>query len=506
MAPKPVVLCILDGWGARSDAEANAPVLAHTPNFDLIMQQCPNTQLITHGRDVGLPTGQMGNSEVGHTNIGAGRVVAMDLGQIDLAIEDGSYSNNAALLDYIGSLKNTGGRAHVMSLISDGGVHGHIAHLIATLRILTDAGVPVVLHAVTDGRDVAPSSAADFLDRLIGDLPNGVQIGTVTGRYFAMDRDNRWERVATAYDAIAHGVSEVRADTVEEAIKSNYAAGVSDEFIPATVLGEYQGAQDGDAFFCMNFRADRARDILRAIGETEFDDFDVGTRPQWSMVLGMVEYSASHNHYMRSCFPKQKLVNTLGEWVAKSGKSQFRLAETEKYPHVTFFLNGGKEQPEEGEARYMAPSPKVATYDLQPEMSADEVTDQFVKAIEAGYDLIVTNYANPDMVGHTGDLNAAIKACEVVDQGLGRVLAALENAGGAMIVTADHGNCETMIDPETGGPHTAHTINLVPAVLVGGDTSTTLRDGGRLADLAPTLLDLMQLDKPTEMTGESLLV
>ncbi len=506
MAPKPVVLCILDGWGARSDAEANAPVLAHTPNFDRIMQQCPNTQLITHGRDVGLPTGQMGNSEVGHTNIGAGRVVAMDLGQIDLAIEDGSYANNTALMDYIGSLKNTGGRAHVMSLISDGGVHGHIAHLIATLRILTDAGVPVVLHAITDGRDVAPSSAADFLDRLIGDLPNGVQIGTVTGRYFAMDRDNRWERVATAYDAIAHGVSEVRADTVEEAIKSNYAAGVSDEFIPATVLGEYQGAQDGDAFFCMNFRADRAREILRAIGETEFDEFDVGTRPQWSMVLGMVEYSASHNHYMRTCFPKQKLVNTLGEWVAKSGKSQFRLAETEKYPHVTFFLNGGKEQPEEGEARYMAPSPKVATYDLQPEMSAGEVTDQFVKAIEAGYDLIVTNYANPDMVGHTGDLNAAIKACEVVDQGLGRVLAALENAGGAMIVTADHGNCETMIDPETGGPHTAHTINLVPAVLVGGDTSTTLRDGGRLADLAPTLLDLMQLDKPAEMTGESLLV
>ncbi len=506
MAPKPVVLCILDGWGARSDAEANAPLLAHTPNFDLIMQQCPNTQLITHGRDVGLPTGQMGNSEVGHTNIGAGRVVAMDLGQIDLAIEDGSYSNNAALLDYIGSLKNTGGRAHVMSLISDGGVHGHIAHLIATLRILTDAGVPVVLHAITDGRDVAPSSAADFLDRLIGDLPNGVQIGTVTGRYFAMDRDNRWERVATAYDAIAHGVSEVRADTVEEAIKSNYAAGVSDEFIPATVLGEYQGAQDGDAFFCMNFRADRAREILRAIGETEFDEFDVGTRPQWSMVLGMVEYSTSHNHYMRTCFPKQKLVNTLGEWVAKSGKSQFRLAETEKYPHVTFFLNGGKEQPEEGEARYMAPSPKVATYDLQPEMSAGEVTDQFVKAIEAGYDLIVTNYANPDMVGHTGDLNAAIKACEVVDQGLGRVLAALENAGGAMIVTADHGNCETMIDPETGGPHTAHTINLVPAVLVGGDANTILRNGGRLADLAPTLLDLMQLDKPTEMTGESLLV
>ena len=506
MAPKPVVLCILDGWGARSDAEANAPALAQTPNFDRIMQQCPNTQLITHGRDVGLPTGQMGNSEVGHTNIGAGRVVAMDLGQIDLAIEDGSYAQNPALMGYICLLKTTGGRAHVMSLLSDGGVHGHIAHLIATLRILTDEGIPVVLHAITDGRDVAPSSAAEYLVGLMSDLPDGVEIGTLTGRYFAMDRDNRWERVATAYNAIVHGVSDARAGTAEEAITSNYAAGVSDEFIPATVLGNYQGAQDGDAFFCLNFRADRAREIMRAIGETEFDEFDVGTRPQWSTLLGMVEYSTSHNDYMRTCFPKQKIVNTLGEWAAKSGKTQFRLAETEKYPHVTFFLNGGKEQLEEGEARYMAPSPKVATYDLQPEMSAGEVTDQFVKAIEAGYDLIVTNYANPDMVGHTGDLNAAIKACEAVDQGLGCVLAALENAGGAMIVTADHGNCETMIDPETGGPHTAHTINLVPVILVGGDANTTLRDGGRLADLAPTLLDLMQLDKPSEMTGESLLV
>lgn len=506
MAPKPVVLCILDGWGTRSGPVANAPALAKTPNFDRILQNCPNTQLITHGPDVGLPTGQMGNSEVGHTNIGAGRVVAMDLGQIDLAIENGSYADNAALNTYISALKKSGGRAHVMSLLSDGGVHGHISHLIATLRILANHAVPVILHVITDGRDVAPNSADLYLNDLLAQMPNGVEIGTVTGRYFAMDRDNRWERVSLAYNAIVHGVSETRSDNARSAISGCYEKGVSDEFIPATVLQPYSGAKNGDAFFCMNIRADRAREILSAIGEEHFDAFDTGVRPAWSSILGMVEYSVSHNDYMITCFPKQKIVNTLGEWVAKAGKSQFRLAETEKYPHVTFFLNGGKEEPEIGEARYMAPSPKVATYDLQPEMSAGEVTDQFITAIEHGYDLIVANYANPDMVGHTGDLNAAIRACEAVDEGLGRVLNALDRAGGCMIVTADHGNCETMVDPETGGPHTAHTINLVPAILVGAKAEITLRNGGRLADLAPTLLDLMKLDKPSDMTGESLVL
>ncbi|WP_319825396.1 2,3-bisphosphoglycerate-independent phosphoglycerate mutase [Thalassovita sp.] len=502
--PKPVVLCILDGWGLSADTKANAPYLAKTPTFDRLMADCPNNTLITHGRDVGLPTGQMGNSEVGHTNIGAGRVVAMDLGQIDLAIEEGSFQKNAALEAFIDTLKATGGTAHLMGLVSDGGVHGHLVHIIAAIRAIADAGVPVVLHAVTDGRDVAPKSAFSYFRDLEDGLPDGARVGTVTGRYYAMDRDNRWERVREAYDAMIHGKGN-HSVSAHKAVDAAYQREETDEFIAATVIGDYAGAKDGDGFFCLNFRADRAREILRAIGEPGFDAFDIGQRPDWAALLGMVEYSEGHNAYMRTVFPPRDIRNTLGEWVAKHGKTQFHLAETEKYPHVTFFLNGGKEDPEEGEDRYMAASPKVATYDLQPEMSAAEVTDEFVKAIEAGYDLIVTNYANPDMVGHTGDLKAAMKACEAVDQGLTRVVAALEKVGGAMIVTADHGNCETMVDPVTGGPHTAHTTNPVPVILVGGPAGAKLRSGGRLADLAPTLLQLMTLPQPAEMTGQSLL-
>lgn len=499
--PKPVVLCILDGWGKRAERDGNAPVLAETPNFDRVMQG-PNAELITHGPDVGLPKGQMGNSEVGHTNIGAGRVVAMDLGAIDLAIEDGSFFDNAALVDWCDGLKARGGTAHIMGLVSDGGVHGHIVHIQAALKAVTDRGVPVVLHAITDGRDVAPRSGAGFLRDLIAEMPEGVTLGTVTGRYYAMDRDNRWERVETAYAAMVRGEGASGTDAVE-VVEAAYADDVTDEFIPATVLGDYAGMADGDGVFCLNFRADRAREILAAMGAPEFDGFDVAGRPDLHL-LGMVDYSTAHNAYMTTCYPKQEIRNTLGAWVASKGLRQFRVAETEKYPHVTFFLNGGIEEPEAGEDRYMAASPKVATYDLQPEMSAGEVTEAFVGAIADGYDLIVCNFANPDMVGHTGDLDAAIAACEAVDAGLGRVLEALDAAGGAMIVTADHGNCETMIDPETGGPHTAHTINPVPVALVGGPEGARLRDG-RLGDLAPTLLDLMGLDLPPEMTGKSLM-
>ncbi len=501
--PKPVVLCILDGWGLSPGTRGNAVAAAYTPAYDRIMATCPHAQLVTHGPDVGLPAGQMGNSEVGHTNIGAGRVVAMDLGQIDLAIEDRSFFSNAAIAAFVQSLKASGGTAHLMGVISDGGVHGHIDHVIAACEMVTAAGVPVALHAVTDGRDVRPQSAGGFVADLTRRLPQGAAVTTVTGRYFAMDRDNRWDRVARAYAAMVAGEGFASA-SAEAAVAEAYARGETDEFIQPAVVTGYHGAKDGDGFFCLNFRADRAREILLAVGEDAFAGFDRGRRPHWAALLGMVDYSRTHDAFMAAAYPKRPVVNTLGAWVAARGLSQFRLAETEKYPHVTFFLNGGKEAPELGEDRYLAPSPKVATYDLKPEMSAPEVTEHLVEAIARRYDLIVVNYANPDMVGHTGVLSAAIAAVEEVDRGLARAVEALEMTGGAMIVTADHGNCEVMIDPETGGPHTAHTTNPVPVALVGGPARARLHDG-RLADLAPTLLDLMGLPLPPEMTGRSLI-
>ena len=354
-APKPVVLCILDGWGKRAGETGNAPILAATPNFDRVMQG-PVAELITHGPDVGLPRGQMGNSEVGHTNIGAGRVVAMDLGAIDLAIEDGSFFENEALVKWAGNLKARGGTAHVMGLVSDGGVHGHIVHIQAALKALVDLGVPVVLHAITDGRDVAPRSGAAFLADLEAGMPTGVTIGTVTGRYFAMDRDNRWERVETAYRAMVHGDGPKGTEAVA-VVEAGYAQDVTDEFVPATVLNGYTGMSDGDGFFCLNFRADRAREILAALGAPDFDGFEDTARPDLTL-LGMVDYSTAHNAYMSTCYPKQEIHNTLGAWVAKQGLRQFRVAETEKYPHVTFFLNGGVEAPETGGRPIHGPLPQ----------------------------------------------------------------------------------------------------------------------------------------------------
>ena len=504
-AAKPVVLCILDGWGIGANPAVSAPALARVPNFNRIWATCPHSTLVTFGPEVGLPTGQMGNSEVGHTNIGAGRVIAMDLGAIDLAIEDGSFARNAAVVGFIGKLKASGGTAHLMGVISDGGVHGHLNHVLAACRAITAAGVPVALHAITDGRDVAPNSAAEFVSALMVSLPAGAKVATVIGRYWAMDRDNRWERVERAFRAMVFGEGS-HAATAGAAVAQSYAKAEMDEFIAPTVIGDYQGARDGDGYFCLNFRSDRAREILAALADPKFVGFDAGKRPVWAALLGMVAYSDSHSTYMATAYPKRSIPNSIGEWVANHGKTQFRLAETEKYPHVTFFLNGGREVPFDGEARCMPKSPKVATYDLQPEMSSVEVSDQLVAAIERGFDLIVVNYANPDMVGHTGSLPAAILACEAVDLGLGRALAALAKVGGAMIVTADHGNCELMVDPVTGGPHTSHTTNPVPVILVGGPPGAVLRSGGKLADLAPTLLALMAMEQPVEMTGRSLLL
>ena len=501
--PKPVVLCILDGWGLSEHHEANAPLLAQTPTFDRLMQTCPNNTLITHGPDVGLPKGQMGNSEVGHMNIGAGRVLEMDLRRIDDAIAEGRFASLPGVHRFASALKESNGTAHLLGVLSDGGVHSHIEHMIATAEALTSHGISVAIHAFTDGRDVAPVSARDYLEELRNALPKGAFIATVSGRYYAMDRDNRWDRVALAYQAIAQAQG-YSADTASEAIDNAYNKGRTDEFIKPRVLGGYSGMRDGDGLLCLNFRADRAREILAAFADPEFDVFDTGVRPDFAVVSGFTEYSRLHNTYMDCIFPDEKPDNTLAQWVSKQGLTQFHIAETEKYPHVTFFLNGGKETPETGEDRYMAASPRVATYDLQPEMSAYEVTDHLIAAIQKGYDLIIVNYANPDMVGHTGDLEAAITACEAVDQSLNRAVTAVQKAQGTMIITADHGNCETMINIETGEPHTAHTLNPVPVILFGGPEDTNL-SAGRLSDLAPTLLALMNLDQPPEMTGQSLL-
>ncbi len=501
-----VVLVILDGWGLDPNTEANAVALGNTPNFDRIWAKGPRSQLAAHGQDVGLPDGQMGNSEVGHTNIGAGRVVWMDLPRIDRAIEDGSFATNDELQGFIDSLKKSGGTAHLAGLASPGGVHSHQRHLVAMAKAVTDAGVPVVMHLFLDGRDVAPKSAQAQVAELEANLPDAARVGTVSGRFYAMDRDNRWERVGQAVDAILNAKGE-KAATAGDAIATAYAREETDEFATPTVIGDYAGANDGDGLFFANFRADRARQILEALVNPDFDGYEVGPRPDWAGKLGMVEYSDSLNRFMPAVFPSQDIPNTLGAWVSQKGFKQFRIAETEKYPHVTFFLNGGVETPAEGEERYMAPSPKVRTYDMQPEMSAAEVAENLAAAIRSSeYGLIVCNFANPDMVGHTGDLNAAIKAVEAVDAGLGQALDAVEETGSAMLVTADHGNCEIMVDPESGGPHTAHTLNPVPLVLVGGPDGAKLRDGGRLADLAPSLLYLMDIEKPEEMTGENLIV
>ncbi len=501
MPRKPVILCILDGWGISDRPEHSAPDCARTPNFDRLMATCPHATLTTFGPDVGLPEGQMGNSEVGHMNIGAGRVVRMDLGQINHSIETGDFAAEAALRSWAHTVKQARGTAHLFGIISDGGVHGHIDHVLAACRSVAAEGLPVVLHAVTDGRDVAPRSAEGFVDDLMAGLPAGVRVGTLIGRYYAMDRDNRWPRVQRAYEAMVHGQGE-RAATVQQALAGARARDQSDEFVEPMVIGGYAGMRDGDGVFCLNFRADRAREIMAALAQPDFDGFDVPGRPQLQM-LGMVDYSEAHDAYMTTVFPKQTVPDTLGHWVATRGLTQFHLAETEKYPHVTFFLNGGREAPEAGEDRFMPKSPDVATYDLKPEMSSVEVTEHFVGAIAGGYDLIVVNYANPDMVGHTGDLAAATAACEAVDRGLGRVLDALKGTNGAMLVCADHGNCETMVDPDTGRPHTAHTLNPVPVILWGGPDGARLRDG-RLADVAPTLLALMGVEPPAAMTGTCL--
>ncbi len=497
------MLVVLDGFGWREEDADNAVRLARTPVFDRLWASGPRAFLRTCGRDVGLPDGQMGNSEVGHLNIGAGRVVMQELPRITNAIETGEIADTEAMRTLISRLRASQGTCHLMGLISPGGVHAHQDHASAIARLLDSAGIPVAMHVFTDGRDTPPQSGREYLARLRGALPAAVPIATVSGRYFAMDRDQRWERVRQAFDAIVMADGP-HADDPDGVLTAAYAAGVTDEFVPPTVIGAYQGMRDGDGVLSFNFRADRIRQLYDALLDPGFNDFPRARVPTFACAAGMTRYSDHLAAWILVLFAPQSLDDLLGDVVAASGRRQLRMAETEKYPHVTYFMNGGREAALAGEDRIMVPSPKVATYDLRPEMSAPELTDRAVAAIGSGaYDLIVLNYANPDMVGHTGDLAAAIRAVETVDAGLGRIEAALARAGGVLLATADHGNCEMMRDPETGAPHTAHTLNVVPVVLAGGQ-DLSLHDG-RLADLAPTLLALMGLPAPALMTGRSLL-
>ena len=500
---RPVMLVVLDGWGWREEVVGNAVRQARTPNFCHLWDTCPHALVQAAGLDVGLPQGQIGNSEVGHLNIGAGRVVMQDLPRISAAIASGQIRSAPALIGLIERLRQTGGTCHLLGLISPGGVHSHQDHAIALAKILAEADVSAVVHAITDGRDTPPRSADGNISRLNAALPLSVPIVSVCGRYYAMDRDHRWERVAKAYYTIVEAQGPRFSDPLA-VIADAYATGVGDEFVMPAVVGNYRGIRDGDGVLCFNFRADRVREILAALVDPEFSDF-----PRWRTVhiaaaAGMTRYSEELNAFIQPIFPPQALPNVLGEVVADAGRTQLRMAESEKYPHVTYFLNGGREVRYPGEDRIMVPSPKVATYDLQPEMSAPELTDKAVDAIGSGnYDLIVLNYANPDMVGHTGNLPAAVKAVETVDTGLGRLAEAIRKTGGALLVTADHGNCEMMRDPQTGGPHTSHTTNPVPLLLVGACAISLTN--GRLADIGPTLLELMGLPKPVQMTGTSLL-
>ncbi len=506
--PRPVVLCVLDGWGASTDGPDNAIALAHTPNWDRFVSTSPHALLDASELDVGLPPGQMGNSEVGHMNIGGGRVVLQDLPRIDRAIAEGTLAHNQALADFTARLKASGGACHLMGLLSPGGVHAHQAHLAALANFLVAAGVPVGIHAFLDGRDTPPSSARGYLERFLAEIAPagaGARIATISGRYYAMDRDKRWERVALAYRALVDGQGERARDPLS-AVDAAYVRGESDEFVKPTVIAGYPGMAEGDGVLMGNFRADRVREILSALLDPDFAGFPRPHTIRFAAALGMVEYSEHLNQFLATLFPPQDMADTLGELVAKAGMTQLRIAETEKYAHVTFFFNGGEEREFPGESRILVPSPKVATYDLKPEMSAFEVTDRLVEAIATGaFDFIVVNYANTDMVGHTGDLSAAIKAVEAVDRCLGRLAEAVGRVGGTLLITSDHGNAEMMRDTGTGQAHTAHTLNRVPIVLVHAPTGVTKLSDGRLADVAPTLLDLLRLPQPQAMTGRSLI-
>ncbi|AHC73621.1 2,3-bisphosphoglycerate-independent phosphoglycerate mutase [Candidatus Endolissoclinum faulkneri L5] len=504
---RPVVLCIMDGWGYRSDRNNNAIALANTPSVKDLFSRWPSSLINAAGKFVGLPDGQMGNSEVGHMNLGAGRVVMQDLPRINLAIKDGSLVKQPAITELCDALKNSGGTCHLMGLISTGGVHSHYSHVVALAKIISAKGAKVVIHVFTDGRDCFPKSAKNHLHTFINALGGVADIASVSGRFFAMDRDNHWDRIEHSWKAVCLAESGRSANDAIAAVEQAYAQEETDEFITPTIINGGMPVRNGDAVVMSNFRADRSKEILIPFVDENFNGFSRSRIPRLCIVVGMVQYSSDLASKMLTIFPPTNIANTLGEVVANAGKAQLRIAETEKYPHVTFFLNGGREEIFDGEERIIIPSPMVKTYDLQPEMSALELCDKLVSAIDAdNYDLIVANFANPDMVGHTGSLDAAIKAVETVDNCIGRVADVVLRVGGVMFLTADHGNCEIMIDSETGEAHTTHTNSLVPAILVGAPDDIAYLNNGILADVAPTLLSLMGIQHPSVMTGKSMLL
>ena len=506
MSKRPVLLCIMDGWGHREDSRNNAVRMANTPVTDHLDATTPKAFLQASGPAVGLPDGQVGNSEVGHMTIGAGRVISQNLTRIDAASADQSIIMQPAFGEFARRLLETGGTAHLMGLVSPGGVHSRDHHIFELANGLARRGIPTAVHAFTDGRDTLPMLAEKTLPAFQATLPAGAYLATVTGRYFAMDRDNRWHRTERAWKAITFAEGDHHAADAAGAIAYGRAEGRGDEFILPTIISGYEGMKNGDAVMMANFRSDRVRQLLAGFCLQDQVGFDTSECPDLEPCLGLVSYSEQLDDVMLTMFPEPQIPDTLGEVVASAGLSQLRLAETEKYPHVTFFFNGGDETSQNGEDRKLIPSPDVATYDQQPEMSAEDVRKALVDAVSSGkHDLIICNFANPDMVGHTGDLDAAIKAVETVDHAIGTVLPALEMSGGVMLLTADHGNCEVMWDDDDGSPHTAHTYNTVPVWLIGGSEGASLRDGG-LADIAPTLLALLGLSKAESMTGSSLII
>lgn len=501
MSTKTTVLAILDGWGIRDDRAYNAIALSKTPIYERMLMQYPWTVLQASGRFVGLPDGQMGNSEVGHLNIGAGRLVKQLLPRINDALSSGDFFKSIPPLQQLSQhLLSQKRKVHLIGLLSPGGIHSHQSHIERLYDAFVEKGVEVVMHAFLDGRDTPPSSAVEFMTSFCNQRQRHVH--TLGGRYFGMDRDKRWDRVHSAYDAIVHAKGDKFTDPVRY-VHDCYAQGITDEFIPPAVSAEYQGFNEDEAVFMVNFRSDRARQLLQALLDPEFKEFDRGAHIRISDALGLVSYSEQLDQWMKACFLPEELNNTLGEFVSRQGLKQLRVAETEKYAHVTFFLNGGREEPFNREDRFLIPSPKVATYDLQPSMSAEAVTDAVIKGI-GEYDLIVVNYANPDMVGHTGILDASINAVETIDQQLGKLEMAILNHGGVMVITADHGNIETLWDDDANQPHTAHTMNPVPLIIVQSNVNYKLNQGA-LCDVAPTLLRIMKQEQPVEMTGKCLI-